>query len=145
MRLRCFIKVILCCLVFLLLGFANKEPIEVSIVATSITKQGLSYNIKLKFTHCNERCKKNLHLKVKPGFDLKSLMESNDRELLLLNESKYIKGDIGKYYIEYKTKENVSANEIIFFSKYATLIIMDGSRIIQQVPLKQFRDNSLPY
>lgn len=145
MRLKWFFVAIIFILGFILSGFDNKEPVKISIVSTSITKQGLGYDIKLKFIHCNELCKNNLHLKVKPGFDLKSLMQSNGRELLLLNESKYIKGDIGKYYLEYKIKGNEPINEIIFFSKYATLLVMDGSKIIQKVPLKQFREKTLPY
>ncbi|NRD76617.1 hypothetical protein HPT25_03815 [Bacillus sp. BRMEA1] len=145
MRLSCYIASILCISIFILSGFENKEPVKVSIVSTSITKQGLGYDIKLKFIHCNERCKENLHLKIKPGLDLKSLMESNDRELLLQNESKYIKGDIGKYYLEYRTKKNEPTNKIVFFSKNATLLVMDGLKVIQKVPLKQFREKTLPY
>lgn len=90
MRLKRFYIPIICSFCFILSGFDNKEPVKVSIVSTSITKQGLGYDIKLRFLHCNERCKTNLHLKVKPGFDLKSLMKSNGKELFLLNESKYI-------------------------------------------------------
>jgi hypothetical protein len=144
MRSRRFIIAIICILYFILSGYENKEPVNVSIVSTSITNKGLGYDIKLKFIDCDEVCKNNLHLKIKPGLDLNSLMEYNAGELLLLNESKYIKGDIGKYYLEYKTKENEPTNEIFFFSKYATLLVMDGSKVIQKIPLKQFKEETLP-
>jgi hypothetical protein len=45
-----------------ILGFEYKEQVQVSIVSTSITEQGLRYDIKLTCTHCNEQLKKNLHI-----------------------------------------------------------------------------------
>ena len=130
---------------FILSGFENKERVEVSIVSTSITKQGLRYDIKLKFTNCNEVCKKNLNLKVKPEFDLRNLMELDGRELLLIRGSKHIDDNTGKYFLEYKVKKNVSENEVFFFSKYATLLVMDGTKIIQKVSLKKYRNKTLSY
>ena len=144
MRVKYFVVAVLFIQVFILSGFENKEPVEVSIVSTSITKQGLGYDIKLKFVQCNEHCKKNLQLKVKPGYDLNRLMESKGNELLLISESKYIKDDIGKYYLEYEAKEGEASTEIFFFSKNATLLVMDGSKIIQKVPLKQFKEKTFP-
>ncbi|CRK81143.1 hypothetical protein [Neobacillus massiliamazoniensis] len=98
-----------------ILGFEYKEQVQVSIVSTSITEQGLRYDIKLTCTHCNEQLKKNLHIKVSPGADLRKLMKTNGGELVLLNESKYLIEDTGKYHLAYKMKKSANENEAIFF------------------------------
>lgn len=144
MKIKITYTMVISLLLIILTGFDKKYWFEVTIVATSLNqpKHTLSYDVKLKINNCNELCKKNLNLQVAPGKDLKNLMitEKNNK-LLLINQSKYIYSNRGKFHLEYKIKDNVKVSEIMYFSKYATLLVMDRTKVIEKVPLKKFRGN----
>lgn len=144
MKIKIIYTVVISLLLIILTGYGRKSFFEVTIVSNSLNKPKytLNYDLKLKINNCNKLCKKNLNLQVVPGRDLKNLMiTEKENKLLLMNYSKYIYGNNGKFHLEYKIKDKVEVSEIMYFSKCATLLVIDGTKVIGKVPLKKFRGN----
>jgi hypothetical protein len=128
----------------LLTGYDKKGLFEVIIVSTSLNKPNhtLNYDVKLKISNCNELCKKNLNLQVVPGRELKNFMITEGKnKLFLTNYSKHFYGNSAKFHLEYKIKDKVKISEIMYFSKCGTLLVIDGTKVIEKVPLKKFKGN----
>ncbi len=149
------LTLLLICFVFLLImGFENQKDLTLTQVETTVIKTDriLRYDFKIKNVSNNRIESKfdypghhhyGIEVVVRPHDKLASLME-------MQKNTKYQKmqprgsgasgmfnpGQEAAFHNEYQIKDNVDFQEVKKYALDATLVILDGTNVIAEIPLK---------